>query len=299
MGRVGGDPPSSQGSQWEAAFEDALRGITGGLVFGVPLLYTMEVWWLGQTADPRRALLCLALAFVPVFLLVASSGFRRVPDLTRLDVVVDVVTVLGLGLVSVAVVLVMLQRITLGTPVTTTAQMILFEAAPFAIGAAVATEVFTRASDQRPRQAEESFGRGADAGDQGARGTVWDLGATAVGAVFIGLSIAPTDEVPMLAAAIEPPWLAVLVVASLLVTYAVVFAAGFSDEARRRAQTGVLQRPMTETAAAYLVSFAVSAAMLWFFGTIDAGTPLAAALARTVVLSLPTSIGGAAGRLVV
>ena len=35
------------------------------------------------------------------------------------------------------------------------------------------------------------------------RGTVWDLGATTVGAVFVGLSIALTDEVPVLAAGIE------------------------------------------------------------------------------------------------
>ncbi len=290
---------STQGNQWEDALEDALRGITGGLLFGVPLLYTMEVWWLGQAAGPGRALLRLGLTFVPVFLLISSSGFRRAPDLTRLDVVVDVVTVTGLGLFSAAAVLMMLQRITLGTPLATAAQMVMIEAAPFAIGAAVATEVFARTSDQPPRKGDASFSGHARVPDRGARGTVWDLGATAVGAVFIGLSIAPTDEVPMLTAAIEPPWLAVLVVASLLVTYAIVFAAGFSDEDRRRSQAGVLQRPMTETAVAYLLSLAVSALMLWFFGNVDAGTPLYTGIARTVVLSFPASIGGAAGRLVV
>ncbi len=286
--------------QWEASLQDALRGIAGGLLFGVPLLYTMEVWWLGQTAEPRRALLSLALTMVPVFLLVASSGFRSAPDLTRLDVLVDAVTVVGLGHLSVAVVLVMLQRITLDTPFTTAAQMIVFEAAPFAIGAAVAREVFSRSTDQPPRQGHQTLLRGGHNGvKEGARGTVRDLGATAVGALFIAMSIAPTDEIPMLAAGIEQPWLAALIVASLLVTYAIVFAAGFSDEGRRRQQTGVLQRPITETAVAYLVSLTISGLMLWFFGNLDTGVPVGAALARTVVLSLPASIGGAAGRLVV
>ena len=72
----------------------------------------------------------------------------------------------------------------------------------------------------------------------------------------------------MLAGGIAPPWLVVLVGASLLVTYAIVFAAGFSDDERRRAQAGVLQRPLTDTGMAYLVSLAISAALLWFFGNL-------------------------------
>lgn len=288
-----------QTGQWEEALEDALRGIGGGLVFGVPLLYTMEVWSLGQTAEAGHALIALALTFAAVSLLVASSGFRRRPDLTRLDVIVDVVIAVGLGLFSVAVVLVILQRVTLATPLATAAQVMMFEAAPFAIGAAVATEVFSRTADQPQRQQQERRGRrGRDDEQEGARGTVWDLGATAVGATFIGLPIAPTDEVPMLASGIEEPWLAVLVATSLLVTYAIVFIAGFSDEKRRRQQVGVLQHPAMETAAAYLVSLGVSVSMLWFFGNLDAD-PFSAWVAHIVVLGFPASIGGAAGRLVV
>ncbi len=289
----------SRRKEWNAALEDVLRGLTGGLVFGVPLLYTMEVWRLGGTAQPWRSLVALVVTFVPVVLLVATSGFRRAPDLTRLDVAIDVVTVLGVALVSVAAVLVLLRRITLGTPPPTMAQMIVFEAAPFAIGAAVASDVLGGASGERQHQSQTTEqGRSRQGREGGAGGTVSDLGAAAVGALFIGLAIAPTDEVPMLAAAIDPPWLAVLIVASLVVTYAIVFAAGFSDEERRRKQTGVLQRPMSETAVAYLVSLAISAAMLWFFGNLGAGEP-AEALSHAVVLSFPASIGGAAGRLVV
>ncbi|MDQ4070567.1 MAG: TIGR02587 family membrane protein [Actinomycetota bacterium] len=282
-----------QPGQWEEAIEDALRGIAGGLVFGVPLLYTMEVWELGQAVAPGRAVVALALTFVPVFLLVATSGFRNHPVPTRLDVLVDVVTAVGLALLSAAAVLVILQRITSGTPILVAAQMIVFEAAPFAIGAAVATEVFNRATD-RPRVGDQERND-----DERARATISDLGATAVGATFIALSIAPTDEVPMLAAGIGTPWLAVLAVASLVVTYAIVFTAGFSNEEQRRQQIGVLQRPATETAAAYLVSLAISAVMLWFFGNLELGQPLNVALAHTVVLSFPASVGGAAGRLVV
>ncbi len=288
-----------QTGPWEAAIEDALRGIAGGLIFGVPLLYTMEMWELGQTAKPGLGLIALLLTFVAVLLLVATSGFRNRPELTRIDVLVDVVTAVGLGLFSVAVVLVILQRITFATPLPVAIQMIVFEAAPFSIGAAVATEVFSWAGD-KPRSPDRE-GRGTARGDddRGPRATISDLGAAAVGATFIGLSIAPTEEVPMLASGIETPWLVVLIAASLVVTYTIVFTAGFSNEERRRQQIGVLQRPATETAGAYLVSLGISAVMLWFFGNLETGAPIGVGLAHTVVLSFPASIGGAAGRVVV
>lgn len=62
--------------------------------------------------------------------------------------------------------------------------------------------------------------------------------------------------------------------------------AGFANEKRRRQQIGVLQHPVTETAAAYLVSLGVSVAMLGFFRNV--GDPLGAGVAHTVVLSFPT-----------
>ena len=30
------------------------RGVAGGLLFSLPLLYTMEVWWAGFTSHPFR-----------------------------------------------------------------------------------------------------------------------------------------------------------------------------------------------------------------------------------------------------
>ncbi len=33
------------------------RGMAGGLMFSLPLLYTMEVWWTGFVAEPMRLLI--------------------------------------------------------------------------------------------------------------------------------------------------------------------------------------------------------------------------------------------------
>lgn len=281
-------------SEWSEAIDDALRGVAGGLLFGVPLLYTMEVWWLGQTSSSSHALAALLFTVVPVTLLIGVIGFRRRPDVTVTEVVVDVVTAVGLGLLVVGFVLVVLQRITLRTPLATAAQMVVFEAAPFALGAAIAGEVFARKNDR----AEGKQNGDRDNGDGARNATLADLAGTAMGASFIALSIAPTEEVPMLVTSIERPWLVVLIASALVVTYLIVFSAGFGDQESRHSQEGLLQRPMTETAFAYLVSLGVAAVLLWFFRNLSVHDPVTA-LAEAVVLSFPAAIGGAAGRLAV
>ena len=276
------------------ALQDALRSIAGGLLFGVPLLYTMEVWWLGQTSSSAHALVGLLITVVPIALLIGIVGFRRRPDVTIADIAVDVVTAVGLGVFVVTVVLVVLQRITLQTPLVTAAQMIVFEVAPFAFGAAIAGEVFARTANREKGEAED----GDDERQTVNGATLSDLAATAMGAAFVAMSIAPTEEVPMLVTGLERLWLVVLIVAALVVTYLIVFAAGFGDQDARHQQEGLLQHPRTETAFAYLVSLVVAAGLLWFFRNLSVHDP-ATALAEAVVLSFPAAIGGAAGRLVV
>jgi len=276
---------------WRTPIEDTLRGLGGGLVFGLPLLYTMEVWWLGQTASSAQAVAVLLVVLVPVSLLVATSGFREQRNVGPRDVVMDTVVAMALGLVASAVVLLTLQRIGGGTPLPVAVRTIVFEAAPFAVGAAIGREVFRRAPD-------EGGGEDPAEHDEGVRGTLWDLGATALGAMFIASSIAPTDEIPMLTAGIEPAGLITLMVLSLLASYGIVFLAGFSDQEKRHKQAGVLQHPLTETVVAYVLALVVAAGTLWFFDNVDFADPAMITLERTVVLGFPAAVGGAAGRIV-
>ncbi len=289
MGR-GGDTTEQQ---WSAAVQDVVRGFSGGLLFGIPLLYTMEVWSLGEHADARRVLVGLLLSVVPVYVMVSTSGFRRAPDIGRLDTLVDTVEAVGLALGTTAAVLFMLRRVTLDSPLPTALASIVYASVPFSIGVGVAREMLARSRDEPEDGADK-------AGDSsGARGTVADLGAAAIGAAFVAVTIAPTDEIPILSASIPAPWHAVMVAASLLISYAIVFAAGFGDQAQRTVQLGVLQRPITETVVAYVVALLVSMGLLLFFDNVALSDPWPVWLSRVVVLALPASIGGAAGRVVV
>ena len=86
-------------------------------------------------------------------------------------------------------------------------------------------------------------------------------------------------------------------VASLVLSYLMVFYAEFGGREQRVASDGATQGPITETLLAYAVAFVVSAVMLAMFGRVDALN--GASMARVVTLAFPTSIGAALGRLLI
>jgi uncharacterized membrane protein len=91
-----------------------------------------------------------------------------------------------------------------------------------------------------------------------------------------------------------------LVVAlSLVIGYAIVFISGFDTSSLSSQPDGLFQKPITETTVAYLVSLLVAFLSLYLFDRVDINTPVHSMLSQTIVLALPTTVGGAAGRLAV
>ena len=289
--------PRAQGGPWRRELVDVVRAMSGGLLFGVPLLYTMEVWWIGSHTDPGQMLVVVAMSSVPVFLLNLTSGFRTRSNVRLRDAVADTVETVAIGIVVTAVVLVMLREITLDSPPVEALGKVLYEAMPFCLGVALAAHLLHGGRTEAEDTSGSVAGASPDSDTGKLHATLADLGATAIGATFIGLSIAATDEVPMLASAMSPAWLLVVIAASLAASYAVVFVADFSKQDQRHAHEGVFQRPASETIACYLVSLIIAATLLWFF---QRGLqPWNDGLARVIVLGFPATIGGAAGRLAI
>ena len=202
----------------------------------------------------------------------------------------------AVGLLCAAAVLVCIREITLEGSVAETVGKVVFEAIPFAVGAALARQFLAR---QEAIAEEDGGGEVIDVGDPAIGRTLADAGAAAVGAVVLSLGIAPTDEIPMIASQLTPPWLLLMVGVSLVISYAIVFQADFADQDSRRRHEGLFQRPFAETAGAYIISLAVAALALLFFQRIGPDQSWETWAAWTVVLGLPATIGGAAGRLAV
>lgn len=281
--------------RWRKEFNDLITGISGGFLFGVPLLYTMEVWFIGSYVEPEILLLILLITFVLLFILNRVEGFRlsRKDYQTNLDAFAESVEALAIGIILSIGTLLLLQRIDGQTSLSEILGKIVFEAVPFAFGVGLSRLILSgeRSSNNHTPQTNPSRGEITE--------TLADFSATAIGAVIIAFSIAPTDEVAVIAAASSPPWLIVVVVVSLLVSYSIVFAAGFTTQAKRRQQRGLFQTPFSETIFSYLVSLLVAMMMLWFFQRITPSDPLELWLRYTIILGLPATIGGAAGRLAI
>lgn len=263
-----------------------IRAVAGAFIFAMPLLYTLEMWTTGATASLWKLQAMLVSALLLNVVINYFSGFKD--ESSWRGALEEAIEALTVGIVAAAVVLLVLDRISPGDPLESLTGKIIIQAVPLSIGASVANSIFHRrgngeaAGEQEPEQPEGS-------------GVLNDIGATAVGSVLIAFGIAPSDEITLLAGEMAYVHLLALMVLSLLLSYGIVFASGF-DKGRA---PGPFHRPVTETVLSYLISLLVAGAVLYLLDGIDAGTPIHLALAMIIVLGLPATIGGAAGRLVI
>lgn len=278
---------------WRGELTEVLRGAAGGFLFGIPLLYTLEIWTIGATADPSWLLGTLGITFGLVYLITLTEGFRRNLWLSPIGIAMESLEALGIGILCALMALLLLCRITLNTPLTEALGKLVFEGLPFSLGVALARTTLSRGRAGSPSRPRPPRSRPSPWGS-----TVADLDATVIGAFVFSLNIAPTDEITILAAAVPPLWLLLILIASLVITYVIVFVAGFTDQEARQRQRGLFQQPIAETVVAYLVSLGVAVAVLWFFHRLNFRSPWQEWLSDAIVLGFPAAIGGAAGRLV-
>lgn len=278
---------------WRGELDGVLRGLTGGFLIGIPLLYTMETWQAGQTISPAKSLVFLVCAFGLNLGFVTFAGFHR-EEPGSLRPVGDALEATALAIVAAAGTLALLHQIEWETPLNVAVGRIAVDTLPISIGVSIANHLLGR-DDTRTAAGEGE--RDDSALPSPGRALALDLGAAFGGALFLSISIAPTEEIPVLATQIPVAYLPVVILFSLAVSYGIVFVAGFGGEQRRLKTTGPFQRPITETVLAYLMSLVTAAALLALFGQIDLETDWALVYAQVVILGLPAAVGGAAGRL--
>jgi putative integral membrane protein (TIGR02587 family) len=272
------------------------RGVAGGLMFSLPLLYTMEVWWAGFIAHPWRLIAYVCATFVLLLGYNRYAGLRR--DASMSEVAIDSVEEMGLGLVLSSLVLFLLGRVTLDMPSSEIVGRIVVEAMTVAIGVSVGTA-------QLGGGGEDDEGFAGDAPPQSKQGSGEQeeqsvhFGGQMVlafcGAVLFAANLAPTEEIVLIA--IEISWLRLLGLAlmSLLIGALVLHYSKFrgaEDFVRKDGFSAVL----LGTVITYAVALASAALILWFFGRFD-NVSLFDALAQTVVLGVPATLGASAGRL--
>lgn len=281
----GGGQNGSHGRSIGQTARDHLRAAVGGLFVGLPLLWTLEMWEHGSTLPPLKLLLLFGLAFTIVVGFNAVSGFRR--ERTWVAHLIDAVQGMGLSIVVAAAMLSVLGRLEpeLGLP--TLVGRIGLLSIPVAFGTALAATVLSEPEEGGGREPVGPIGR---------------LFVAAGGALYFAMNVAPTNEVRVLGAEADVPLLLLAIVASLVISLAIVFIVelpggmGRSRSGSRR--RGPIDGPVGETVAAYAIALLVSTVLIFSFG-LSNGLGLRALIGYVVMLGTIASFGSAAGRLLV
>ncbi len=261
------------------------RGIAGGLIFSLPLLYTMEVWWAGFLLNPSRILLYVISTFGLLLLYNRFAGLRR--DASMVEVVIDSVEELGIGLIIAALMLWLTGQIDIDTGALEMTGKVVMEAMTVAIGVSVGSS---------------QLGGGND-GDEGVSGHdekeeseyVPQTAIALCGAVLFAANIAPTEEVAIIAMESSPRKILLLALGSALAAAGVLHYSGMHGAERHVARDTLFVK-VRGVLTTYAVALAGAASCLHFFGGLD-GQPPEIALSMCVVAGVPAALGASAGRL--
>lgn len=262
------------------------RGLGGGLLFSLPMLYTMEIWSTGFLAGPARLAIYLTGG---ISLLMAYNhfvGLREDPTLS--ESLFEALEEMGIGFIVTALILWLIGLLKPGMSRQEIIGKIVVESLTVAIGISIGKSQLG------------SNGRGGHkAGLEGSAPDVnfWaQLAIAFCGAILIASNVAPTEEILVIAVATSPMHLILISLFSMGIGAAILYFSDFtgSDESVAKPQGG--KDILAGVILMYSVALVVSACMLWFFGRLE-GLSLFMVVSEIVVLSFPGALGASAGRL--
>ena len=258
------------------------RGVAGGLLFSLPLLYTMEVWQAGFSMPPHRQLAYVVLAMVLLLGYNRYAGLH--PDSGWAEVAIDSIEEMGIGLLLSALVLLLLGRIGPGQDFGEVVGKIVVEAVTVAIGVSVGTAQLGGEGATNPAMADPS-----DAAFVG------HLVLALCGAVLFAANVAPTEEIVMIGIELSGAQLAILGLATMALATLILFYSDFRGS-RHAIRVGGFGGVVRGSVIIYAVGLLASAGILWVFGRFDdVGT--AAVVGQTVALGVASTLGASAGKL--
>lgn len=263
------------------------RGIIGGILFSLPLLYTMEVWWRGFTAPPAYLMAWIAVTYLLLLGYNSFAGMRK--DASFMEVCWDSFEEIGLSIFVSFIFLLLIGKISFGMSLYEVTGKVIIECMLVAIGISVGTS-----------QLGISSKNGSNNGGSGEMSVQKKLARMFVlsicGAVLVSSSLAPTEEILLIAAEVGNLRLLFMIVISLLLSLAVLYMTDFKGTGEKKINN--ISFVGAEVAVSYFAALLVSAGLLYFFGRFE-NRGLWIILAQIIVLGVPAGLGASAGRLLI
>jgi putative integral membrane protein (TIGR02587 family) len=258
------------------------RAFGGALIFSLPILMTMEMWWLGLSIDGFKLALLLLLTMPLLIGLSHYMGFEETFGLK--DDALDALVALAIGFVAGAITLSLFSVIEPGMSTHEILGKISIQAVPGSIGAMFA-------QSELGVKDETKEGKRRHAGYAG------EIFIMAAGALFLAFNVAPTEEMMLIAHQMSPWHSIALLLVSILIIHAFVYTLEFHGTASIPEGTPFWSVFLRYTIVGYAIALLMSFYMLWTFGRTE-GMGLHQAVTMLIVLGFPSAVGAAAARLI-
>jgi len=262
------------------------RAFGGAILFSFPMLMTMEMWFLGFYLNGLRLALFTLLTIPLLIGLSYYDGFE--PTSSVLDDTIDTFVAYAVGFVASAALLLLFGVIKSGMSADEIIGKISIQAIIASFGAMFAQSLLR--GDKEENEESEERQRGAS--------YFGELFLMAVGAVFLSMSVAPTEEMVLISYQMTDWHTLALAVVTLLMMHAFVYSVEYRGfEKELPPDSSFLNGFLRFTVVGYAIVLLISFYILWTFGSID-DMGFAEKVKVAIVLGFPAAIGASASRLI-
>jgi putative integral membrane protein (TIGR02587 family) len=256
------------------------RAAAGSVIFSLPLLMTMEMWSLGFYLDPIKRAVMLVTSIPLLVGLSHVFGFEE--TFSWQDDLIDAFVALCVSFVCSGAILYLIGIIGPKSSLEELFGKIQLQMIPGSIGALLAQSQLGTKTDKEKHSTSYAS----------------ELFIMAIGALFLSLSIAPTEEVLLIAVGISKLQALVIAVISLGLMHLFVYSIDIKGTEKTYSMIAGWRLFLKFTVSGYAVVLVVCFLVLDLLGRLN-GMGSREALMMTVVLGLPSAIGAASARLVI
>jgi putative integral membrane protein (TIGR02587 family) len=265
---------------------DLARAFGGALVFSIPALMTMEMWWLGFYQNGYRLALFIVL-FIP--LLTGLSYFEGFEDtFSAKDDILDTFTAIAVGFIASTLMLFFFGVLSWEMSADELIGKIAVQTVIGALGAMFAESVLGTGESKAEEHNREKVRRASYLGQ---------IFLMLVGAVYLSMTLAATEEMILIAYQMSNWHAVALMIFTLAIMHGFVYAVKHHRGETNGAGKSFGSVFLRFTVVGYGVALLVSAYILWTFGRMDGGGA-EETIKAIVVLGFPSALGASASRLI-
>ena len=252
-------------------------------MFSLPILMTMEMWWLGFYLEPAHLLQFLVVNLILLVGLSSVSGFE--PTNSWGDDVMDALAAFAVAVFWSTLILAIFGVISADQPMHEILGKVVLQSVPSSFGAMLAgKQLGNSQADARAERERASY--------------PGQLLLMIAGALYLEFTVASTEEMILISVMMSAEQSIVLVLLSLAMLHGIVYTVGFRGEERPPGPTTFWSIVLRYTFVGYAIAATVALYLLWTFGRLP-GTGLVEVAGMVAVLAFPGALGAAVARLVV